>query len=121
MPEPENHHGRLLIRGSNCADLRKDSDYLPCQPRSSGRGIEKFDERFLVLKGGDIREQFGVNQWLEQKKVITSLDLAKRTEILPGLKQAHWDLIIVDEAHRMSWTPAQNSPLRPRGTLARHF
>ena len=28
---------------------------------------EKFDEKFLVLKGGDIRDQFGVNQWLEQK------------------------------------------------------
>ena len=63
---------------------------------------EKFDEQFLVLKGGDIRDQFGVNQWLEQKQVITSLDLAKREDILPGLKQAHWDLVIVDEAHRMS-------------------
>jgi superfamily II DNA or RNA helicase len=66
---------------------------------------EKFDEKFLVLRGRDIREQFGVNQWLEQKRVITSLDLAKRTEILPGLKQVRWDLVIVDEAHRMSWTP----------------
>ena len=63
---------------------------------------EKFDEKFLVLKGGDIRDQFGVNQWMEQKQVITSLDLAKRTEILPGLRQVHWDLVIVDEAHRMS-------------------
>ena len=63
---------------------------------------EKFDERFLVLKGSDIRDQFGVNQWLEQKQVITSLDLAKRTEILPSLRQARWDLVIVDEAHRMS-------------------
>ena len=63
---------------------------------------EKFDEKFLVLKGGDIRDQFGVNQWLEQKQVITSLDLAKRTEILPGLRQVHWDLVIIDEAHRMS-------------------
>ena len=52
---------------------------------------EKFDEQFLVLKGSDIRDQFGVNQWLEQKQVITSLDLAKREDILPGLKQAHWD------------------------------
>jgi len=56
---------------------------------------EKFDEKFLVLKGHDIRDQFGMNQWLEQKQVITSLDLAKRTEILPGLRQVHWDLIIV--------------------------
>ena len=63
---------------------------------------EKFDEKFLVFKGSDIRDQFGVNQWLEQKQVITSLDLAKRTEILPGLTQVHWDLVIVDEAHRMS-------------------
>ncbi|NLA40239.1 MAG: DUF3883 domain-containing protein [Smithella sp.] len=73
---------------------------------------EKFDEKFLVLKGGDIRDQFGVNQWLEQKKVITSLDLAKRTEILPGLKQVRWDLIIVDEAHRMSWTPPSRKTAR---------
>jgi len=73
---------------------------------------EKFDEKFLVLKGGDIRDQFGVNQWLEQKKVITSLDLAKRDEILPGLRQVHWDLVIVDEAHRMSWTPPSRKTAR---------
>ena len=63
---------------------------------------EKFDEKFVVLKGGDIREQFGVNQWLEQRQIITSLDLAKRADVLPGLAQVRWDLVIVDEAHRMS-------------------
>ena len=63
---------------------------------------EKFDEPFVVMKGSDIREQFGVNQWMDQKQIITSLDLAKRTEILPGLQQVHWDLVIIDEAHRMS-------------------
>ena len=73
---------------------------------------EKFDEKFLVLKGGDIRDQFGVNQWLEQNQVITSLDLAKRTDILPGLRQVHWDLVIVDEAHRMSWSPPARKTAR---------
>ena len=63
---------------------------------------EKFDETFVVLKGSELRAQFGVNQWLQQRKVVTSLDLAKREEILPGLRQAHWDLVVVDEAHRMS-------------------
>ncbi len=63
---------------------------------------EKFDETFLVFKGADLRAQFGVNQWLQQPKVVTSLDLAKREDILPGLRQAHWDLVVVDEAHRMS-------------------
>jgi superfamily II DNA or RNA helicase len=63
---------------------------------------EKFEQQFMVLKGGDVRDQFGVNQWLSQKQVITSLDFAKRDEIRPGLAQAQWDLVIVDEAHRMS-------------------
>ena len=81
---------------------------------------EKFDEKFLVLKGSDIRDQFGVNQWLEQKRVITSLDLAKRQEILPGLRQVHWDLVIVDEAHRMSAADESRKSLRYRlGELLR--
>ena len=73
---------------------------------------EKFDETFLVLKGGDIREQFGVNQWLERDQVVTSLDLAKRDDVLPGLKQARWDLVIVDEAHRMSARDESHKSLR---------
>ncbi|MGH7101350.1 MAG: helicase-related protein [Acetobacteraceae bacterium] len=81
---------------------------------------EKFDSQFVVMKGGDIREQFGVNQWHEQKRVITSLDLAKRTEILAGLKQVRWDLVIVDEAHRMSASDAAHKSQRYRlGELLR--
>ena len=45
---------------------------------------EKFDEQFLVFKGANIRDQFGVNQWLEQPQIITSLDLAKRGRHLAG-------------------------------------
>ncbi|MCX8099549.1 MAG: helicase-related protein [Casimicrobiaceae bacterium] len=73
---------------------------------------EKFDATFLVLKGSDIREQFGVNQWLENRRVITSLDLAKRADILPGLRQVRWDLVIVDEAHRMSAADESHKSLR---------
>jgi superfamily II DNA or RNA helicase len=81
---------------------------------------EKFDTRFLVMKGQDIRDQFGVNQWLERKRVITSLDLAKRADILPGLRQVHWDLVIVDEAHRMSAADESHKSLRYRlGELLR--
>jgi len=81
---------------------------------------EKFDEKFKVLKGGEIRDQFGINQWLEQKQIITSLDLAKRSEILPGLRQVHWDLTIVDEAHRMSAFDLEHKTLRYRlGELLR--
>ena len=80
---------------------------------------EKFDEQFLVLKGGDIRDQFGVNQWLEQKQVITSLDLAKREDILPGLRQARWDLVIIDEAHRMSADQKRKSQRYRLGEMLR--
>ncbi|MBZ5590515.1 MAG: DUF3883 domain-containing protein [Acidobacteriia bacterium] len=81
---------------------------------------EKFDAKFLVLKGQDIRDQFGVNQWLERNRVITSLDLAKRQDILPGLRQVHWDLVIVDEAHRMSAADESHKSLRYRlGELLR--
>ena len=73
---------------------------------------EKFDTKFLVMKGQDIREQFGVNQWMERNRVITSLDLAKRSEILPGLRQVHWDLVIVDEAHHMSASDESHKSLR---------
>ncbi len=73
---------------------------------------EKFDEEFIVLKGNEIRDQFGVNQWLKQRQVIVSLDLAKREDILPGLRQAHWDLVIVDEAHHMSWSPPARKTAR---------
>jgi hypothetical protein len=44
--------------------------------------------------------------------VVTSLDLAKRDAILPGLRQVHWDLAIVDEAHRLSWTPPARKTAR---------
>ena len=73
---------------------------------------EKFDEQFLILKGGDVRDQFGINQWLKEKQVITSLDLAKRDDILPGLRQAPWDMVIVDEAHRMSARDESHKSLR---------
>lgn len=81
---------------------------------------EKFDAKFLVMKGQDIRDQFGVNQWLERGRVITSLDLAKRSDILPGLRQVHWDLVIVDEAHRMSAADESHKSMRYRlGELLR--
>ena len=73
---------------------------------------EKFDEKFIVLKGDTIRDQFGINQWLEHKHILTSLDLAKREHIFPGLRQVRWDLVIVDEAHRMSWTPPARKTAR---------
>src|SRR5271169_4242140 len=73
---------------------------------------DKFRESFDVQSGDSIRDQYGLNQWIEKKQVVTSLDLAKRENILPGLKQVRWDLVIVDEAHRMSWSPPSRKTAR---------
>lgn len=38
----------------------------------------------------------------ENSQCITSIDFAKREEVLPTLQEARWDLAIVDEAHKMA-------------------
>ena len=76
--------------------------------------LEKFDQQFFVMRGGDVHNQFGMNQWLDHNQIVTSLDLAKRDDILPSLEQAPWDLVIVDEAHRMSASDESHKSLRYR-------
>ena len=39
---------------------------------------------------------------------LTSIDYAKRPEVLPTLLQCHWDVVVVDEAHGI--TPRQRPP-----------
>ena len=75
---------------------------------------EKFGEQFFVLRGSDLRAQFGVNPWKERNQIVTSLDLARRLDVLPGLRQSNWDLVIVDEAHRMSASAPDRKTLRYR-------
>lgn len=74
---------------------------------------DRFQETFHILRGADLRVQYGVNLWNDKLQIITSMDLAKREEILPSVRQADdWDLIIVDEAHRMSARDAQHKSER---------
>ena len=62
-----------------------------------------------MIKGCDIREQFSINQWLDQHQIMTSLDLAKQKDILPGLR---WDLVISDDANCMSVADESHKRLR---------
>jgi superfamily II DNA or RNA helicase len=63
---------------------------------------ERFRERFVLLTGDVIAGAFGQNAWIENDLVVASLDLAIQEHILPGLEQATWDLVIFDEAHKLS-------------------
>ncbi|GAK55080.1 helicase domain protein [Candidatus Vecturithrix granuli] len=63
---------------------------------------ERFEEIFIPVGRQYLDALFGQNVWMRENQVVTSLDFAKREDILPSIAAAHFDLIIVDEAHKMS-------------------
>ena len=63
---------------------------------------ERFREPFVLLTGDLISGSFGQNAWVENDLVVASVDLAIQDHILPGLEQSRWDLIVFDEAHKLS-------------------
>lgn len=63
---------------------------------------ERFEEKFVVIDRGLLDALYGENVWMRENQIITSIDFAKRDDILPSISSAQFDLIIVDEAHKMS-------------------
>lgn len=64
---------------------------------------DKFRENFEVIRGDVLRANYGMNPWQEKDQVITSISWVSRIEDAnESLMRSHWDLIIVDEAHKMS-------------------
>ncbi|QAV33176.1 SNF2 family N-terminal domain-containing protein [Fervidobacterium changbaicum] len=63
---------------------------------------EKFEEDFVIVDRNIMDSMYGVNVWDRENQIITSIDFAKREDILPSLSSSRFDLIIVDEAHKMS-------------------
>ncbi|SHF02732.1 protein of unknown function [Desulfacinum infernum DSM 9756] len=64
---------------------------------------DKFREAFEVMRGDVLRSQYGQNPWQEKDQVVTSVSWISRIEdARESLLRTRWDLIIVDEAHKMS-------------------
>lgn len=63
---------------------------------------EHFDESFETIDRSKFDEAYLENIWEKQNQIITSMDFAKRNEILQTLSATNFDLTIVDEAHKMS-------------------
>jgi len=63
---------------------------------------EKFQESVTLIDRSSLDNHYGENPWQRENQVITSIDFAKREEILPSIGSVDWDLIIVDEAHKMA-------------------
>ncbi len=63
---------------------------------------DRFEENFLPVGREYIDALYGQNVWLRENQIITSIDFAKRDDVLPSIVSASFDLVIVDEAHKMS-------------------
>lgn len=63
---------------------------------------ERFSENFVIVDRYAIDSHFGENIWERENQIITSMDFAKQEDIMNSLSNVHWDLVIVDEAHKMS-------------------
>jgi len=61
---------------------------------------EKFAERFDAVDRDALRADAGV--WSRSPQVVTSVSFASQPDVLATLASVPWDLVIVDEAHRMA-------------------
>ena len=64
---------------------------------------DKFRENFEVIRSDVLRANYGSNPWQDKNLVVTPVSWVSRIEdAKESLLRSHWDLIIVDEAHKMS-------------------
>ena len=63
---------------------------------------EKFQSNFTIVDRGFMNTYRGESPWEVENQLITSIDFAKREDIRNSLWGVDWDLVIVDEAHKMA-------------------
>lgn len=63
---------------------------------------ERFGEAFRVVDRAALKGSWRENLWRSYPQLITSVDFAKQDDVLASLDEVDWDLVIVDEAHKLS-------------------
>jgi len=63
---------------------------------------EKFNTNFNLIERHDFRKSATGNVWDENNQCIATIDFLKQDDIMSTLKGTHWDLVVADEAHKMS-------------------
>ncbi|MCS7237821.1 MAG: DEAD/DEAH box helicase [Thermoguttaceae bacterium] len=63
---------------------------------------ERFGEHFELVDRDRMRASWGRNVWQEIPQILTSMEFAKQGDVLAAIRDSTWDLIIVDEAHKMA-------------------
>jgi superfamily II DNA or RNA helicase len=73
---------------------------------------DRFREQFEVVRSDVLHANYGCNPWQEKNQVITSMSWVSVIEdAKQSLLRSHWDLIVVDEAHKMSAYGADHKTL----------
>lgn len=63
---------------------------------------DRFEEHFVKMDRGLMDASYGENIWMRESQLIASIDFAKQEDVAATLASSRFDLIIVDEAHKMS-------------------
>jgi superfamily II DNA or RNA helicase len=73
---------------------------------------DKFRENFEIIRSDVLRANYGSNPWQDKNQVITSVSWVSRVDDAnESLLRSQWDLIVVDEAHKMSAYSADKKTL----------
>ena len=62
----------------------------------------RFEENFTHITRAYVNAHLHENVWQREQQLIASIDFARQDEIRGAIANTHFDLIIVDEAHKMA-------------------
>lgn len=62
----------------------------------------RFEESFTEVTRAYVNAHSQENVWIREPQLITSMDFARQDDIRVAIANAHFDLVIVDEAHKMA-------------------
>jgi len=68
--------------------------------------LRRFNLRFSILDDERFLEAGGDNPFLDEQRVLCSLEfLVSSSTVARAALEGDWDLLVVDEAHHLSWSP----------------
>jgi SNF2 family DNA or RNA helicase len=130
--------GKTVMSGLFIKELKVRGNLDRCLIVSPGNLVEqwqdelytKFQLEFEILTGEMLKSSVRGNVFLDKPYLIARLDKLSRDEaIQQKLKYSEWDLVICDEAHKMSATVSGGSEHRTKrynmgmllSSVTRHF
>ncbi len=95
------------LRGRRCADRILILTPAGLRDQWAVELADRLAIESSIVDAAEIRRRLatlpvGVNPWTTVEVAIASVDYVKRPEVLPAVSSCRWDLVIIDEAHRVT-------------------